>query len=59
MSRKYWYAVQRTENDDTKRGSWKFREAREMLEEQGCGRILVIDTDFQSVESEYKFEELY
>lgn len=57
--RKFWYAVMKDDDDTTKRGSWKFREAREMLEEQGHGLIKVIDTDFHTVETIYRYEELY
>lgn len=40
---KQWYAVQETPDDDWDWGSYDFEKAKEMLREQGCGLIAVID----------------
>lgn len=40
---KLWYAVQDTTNDDWDWGSYSYKEAVDMLQEQGSGLIAVID----------------
>lgn len=49
-----WYAVQRESSDAWDNGSYDRETAMEMLNEQGCGLIAVIDE-----ESGYCVEEIY
>ena len=46
MSKNRWYAVMEDWFDDTRRGSKYFGEALEMLKEQKCGFIAVIENGY-------------
>lgn len=51
-----WYAVQETREDDWGTGSYSYNEAVQMLKNQGCGLIAVIDGDVCVNEIEYESE---
>lgn len=58
---KKWYAVQTSREDDWSNGSYNYDEAVQMLKEQGCGLIAVIEevgTDACCIE-EIKYEEVH
>lgn len=54
-----WYAVTDKLNDnvDWGNGSYDLEEAKEMLREQGCGEIAVIENDVECID-EIPFESL-
>lgn len=53
-----WYAVQRESSDAWDNGSYDYNEAVEMLKEQGCGLIAVINEGTSFCEDEIYFEDL-
>lgn len=55
---RYWYAVQREKNDAWDNGSHDKEEAIEMLKEQGCGLIAVIDEEDNFCTEEIPYEDV-
>ena len=53
-----WYAVQRSSEDEWNNGSYDIEEAKEMLREQGCGLIAVIDENNSFCIEEIRYEDL-
>ena len=55
---KKWYAVQEERTDAWDNGSYDYKEAVQMLKEQGHGLIAVIDDDAKVCLEEIEYEEL-
>ena len=54
-----WYAVQKDRTDAWDNGSHDYNTAVEMLKEQGCGLIAVINEDTGVCEEEIEYDDIF
>ena len=54
-----WYAVRKDQGDTYENGSYRYKEALDMLKEQGCGFISVISGDSGDVIEEIEYKDLF
>lgn len=59
MVSKVWYAVQVDSTDTWDYGSHDYDEAVDMLRQQGCGLIAVINEDTNFCESEIQYSDIF
>lgn len=54
-----WYAVQKDRTDAWDNGSHDYNTAVEMLKEQGCGLVAVINEDTGVCEEEIEYDDIF